>query len=119
MTGFRIGPFKRVEKRYTEIVSVEVEPRRDVPAIPAGPLFVWNDQCGKGKANAPPIVKRLVDANGLGWEKVMWCNVETGELERFLTDENGNLLCEDVHPWEPVTEKVKTAAPLRIEWGEW
>lgn len=68
------------------------------------PIIAWDDNDAE-RLGIPPERRtaRLIDANGLEWRSVTWCNTDTGELQH--TDNAG------------IRHTEKTAPPIKVEWG--
>ena len=78
-------------------------------------IIAWDERSAKRfEIEVETRTADIFDANGLQWTKLTWCNIETGELQRVLQDaiigKGGSSSS------SPLTETIKTAAPLRIVW---
>ncbi len=59
----------------------------------------------------------IFDAEGNQWRRVIWCDTETGELERHVTDVNGYAVI-DRDGKSLKKNLIRVSSPLRIEWKE-
>lgn len=69
----------------------------------------WNSDSGARLGGTEMPTGRLFDANCLEWGSVTWCDTETGEIERFVRDENGAIR---TSYGNAIREVIAVAAPL-------